>query len=221
MDIICNNCMTRLKIPDGKIPLGKTASFQCPKCHNKITVNAAQKTDADKQKEAKEQTEYNKFDSEAYDAYEKPFDFAEEEGDTVLVCETDPDIRRRIKETLNVMEYHISESENVRDALSKIRYHNYDLILVNENFDTDNPDLNGVLIYLERINISSRRNIFTVLLSNRFRTMDTMMAFHKSVNIIINIDDIKDIGKIINRGITDKELFYSTFKEVLRETGRI
>ena len=62
---------------------------------------------------------------------------------------------------------------------------------------------------------------FVAMISNRYRTMDNMMAFHASVNLVINIKNIEDIGKILGRGITDTELFYRIYKESLKESGRI
>jgi hypothetical protein len=47
------------------------------------------------------------------------------------------------------------------------------------------------------------------------------MAFHGSVNLVINIKNIEDIGKILGRGITDTELFYRVYKETLKSTGKI
>jgi hypothetical protein len=47
-----------------------------------------------------------------------------------------------------------------------------------------------------------------------------MMAFHDSVNLIINTKNLEDIGKILSRGITDTELFYRVYKETLKESGR-
>jgi hypothetical protein len=51
--------------------------------------------------------------------------------------------------------------------------------------------------------------------------MDNMMAFHASVNLIINIKNIDDIGKILSRSITDTEMFYRVFTESLKESGRV
>jgi hypothetical protein len=119
------------------------------------------------------------------------------------------------------MEYQITEAESTRDALKRMRYHNYDLFVINENFDTENPESNGILLYLERLSMSVRRNMFIALISNRFRTMDNMMALNKSANLIINIKNIEDIGKILSRGITDNEYFYRIFKATLKEVGRI
>ena len=72
------------------------------------------------------------------------------------------------------MDYQITVAESARDALKRMRYHIYDLIVVDENFDTKNPDANGVLIYLERLQMSTRRNIFVAMVSSRYRTMYNM-----------------------------------------------
>jgi hypothetical protein len=93
--------------------------------------------------------------------------------------------------------------------------------VVNESFDTNNPEANGVVIYLERLSMATRRNMFVAMVSDRFRTMDNMMALNKSVNLIINVKNVEDIGKILSRGITDNEYFYRVFKESLKETGKV
>ena len=155
-----------------------------------------------------------------YDAAEKPFDFIEEEGLTALLCEANPLIRKTITDALDVLDYQITEAESTRDALKRMRYHNYDLFVVNERFDTDNPESNGILLYLERLSMIVRRNMFVALVSDRFRTMDNMMALNKSVNLIINVKNIEDIGKILSRGITDNEFFYRILKGTLKEVGR-
>jgi DNA-binding NtrC family response regulator len=159
-------------------------------------------------------------DAGSYDASDKPFDFIEEEGLTALLCEQNPTARQTVVNALKLMDYQITVAESARDALKRMRYHVYDLIVINENFDTKNPDTNGVLLYLERMAISVRRNIFLALISSRYRTMDNMMAFHASVNLVVNIKNIEDIGKILSRGITDSELFYRIYKDTLKETGR-
>ena len=215
MDIVCSNCSSKFRIPDEKIPVGRVTNLPCPKCKDRITINPAEKTGQGVP--AREQSNENGSDNAADTA----FDFIEEEGLTALLCEQNPLASKTIQKALNLMDYQITLPENARDALKRMRYHVYDLIVVNENFDTKNPDSNGVLIYLERLSMSVRRKIFVAMISSRYRTMDNMMAFHASVNLIINIKNIEDIGKILSRGITDIEMFYRVFKESLKEAGRV
>lgn len=212
MDIICHNCHSKFKIADDKIPAGRTAAFACPKCKSKISLGPGKSSAKGAGGAAND---------ESYDASDKPFDFIEEEGLTALVCEQNPLVRKTISDALQLMEYQITVAESARDALKRMRYHVYDLIVVNESFDTNNPEANGVIIYLERLSMATRRNMFVALVSDRYRTMDNMMALNKSVNLIINVKNVEDIGKILSRGITDNEYFYRVFKETLKELGRV
>jgi predicted Zn finger-like uncharacterized protein len=214
MEIICNNCQSKFRVPDEKIPAGRRATVACPKCKGKISLGPQKGSPSDRASLVSADS------SNGYDAAEKPFDFIEEEGLTALVCESNPLVRKTITNALDVLDYQITEAESTRDALKRMRYHNYDLFVVNENFDTDNPESNGILLYLERLGMLVRRNMFIALVSDRFRTMDNMMALNKSANLIINSKNIDDIGKILSRGITDNEFFYRIFKGTLKDVGK-
>lgn len=167
-----------------------------------------------------EKTLINEVASDAYDASEKPFDFIEEGVETALICEPDATLRSRIRDILAGKGYHITESDSARDALKKMRFHVYQLVVINEKFDTENPDRNSVLENLRGLSMSVRRNIFVVMISDRFRTMDNMMAFNKSVNIIFNPSNIDNFSAIVSKGISDNEAFYHVYKESLKKGGR-
>jgi len=65
-----------------------------------------------------------------------------------------------------------------------------------------------------------RRNIYVVLISNRFKTMDYMSAFLKSVNMTINPKDIDSLDQILTRGINERDLFYDVYKESAKKFGK-
>jgi len=208
MDIICEKCQSKFTIPDEKIPDGKVISTPCPKCNNVLYIDSAQK------QEALADTGFYTDTSDG----EKPFDFIEEEGLTALVCEQDPNIKKKVIEALDIMEYHITVAESGRDALKKMRYHVYDIIIINETFNSDSLDKNMVMLFLERLPMSMRRNTFVIMISTRFRTLDRMLAFRYSVHIIINSKNIDNFAKIVSRGLTDNELFCQVFNESLKDT---
>ena len=221
MEIICDSCQTKLKIPDEKIPEGKKATFACPKCKGKVTIAPGGDNDPDAGDDASADLDDFGFEEESLgggDASQadKPFQFIEEEGEIALVCEADPVIRKRIDDVLTLMEYHVTTAVDAREALKKIRFQNYDVVVVNELFGTDNPDENGILIYLERLSMDMRRNMFVALITDRFRTMDYMMAFNKSVNLIINKENTAEIDKVLSKGLTDFDMFYRIYKETLQ-----
>jgi predicted Zn finger-like uncharacterized protein len=220
MEISCKNCKTRLNVPDEKLPKGKTASVLCPKCKEKIIIDLKEdslsKTDA-------RMFEENDFDEgpEDYDVSERPFDFLEEEGKTALLCEESPEIIKEITTVLEIMDYSITKAKDVRESLRSMKYHVYDMVLVNETFGGSDPDANGILIYLDRLEMEVRRNIFVGLLTRQFTTMDKMTAFLKSVNLTINLNDINKIDRILSRGINEYEMFYAVYKDSAKRLGVI
>lgn len=213
MEITCTTCKSKFKIAAAKVPVDRPATLTCPKCTTRITVGPAASP-------ASEKVTLNEVDTGAYNSADRPFDFVEEEGKTALICESDPKLRRAIRGGLESMEYQLTEADNARDALKRMRYHSYDILVVNEDFDTDNPEANGVLIYLERLGMSVRRNMYVAMVSSRHRTMDNMTAFLKSVNLIVNANNVGDFGKIIGRGLTEHLTFYRLFREKLKDAGR-
>ncbi len=153
--------------------------------------------------------------SETYDASEQPFDFVSEGQETALVCESDKSLQLRTADLLKEAGYLVSPADTGQEALRKMRYHDYDLVVVNELFDCLDSSSNLVLAYLEGLNMKMRRWIYVVLVGSGFRTMDRMTAFNRSVNLTVNIDNIDEIGAILNRGIAEYRSFYSLFEEIL------
>lgn len=213
MNIVCDQCQSKFNIPDDKIPSGKTVTFKCLKCQNKIVVSVPE---GDASSSA-----VVGLESDGYEAEDKPFGYLEEGAKTALVCESDASVRQSITQVLERMGYHLTVAVDTRTALKKMRYHVYDLVVVNEMFNTKASDTNGVLIYLERLTMSVRRDIYVLLLSRRHRTMDQMKAFHKSVNLIVNLENILDFDKILQRGLKEHEGFYSVFRDTMKKIGRV
>jgi len=230
MKVSCENCRSKFNIPDEKVPKGQIFSLSCPKCNTKVVVDIRSNTpsssdqvseSSDISNPEKGKTIIDEVDADTYDASDKPFDFLEEGVETALLCEPDPAIQAKIKTALFNMEYHITAPKLAKDALKQMRFHVFDMVVLNERFGTQNPDMNPVLNYLNRLNMSIRRNMFVTLITDRFRTMDNMAAFNKSVNLIVNLKNIDDIEKILRRGISDHDAFYRVFKRALIKTGRV
>ncbi len=229
MKVECEKCNSRFTIPDEKIPKEQAFSVTCPKCNNKIAIDSRSDAASSPQKAPKApakpesdagQTIFDEVDSDSYDAADKPFDFLEEGVETALLCEQDKTVRAKIKAALDNMGYHTTEPESPKDVLKQMRFHVFDMVVLNERFGAQNPDANNILRYLDRLTMATRRNIYVTLITDRFRTMDNMAAFHKSVNLVVNLSNVDEIEKILKRGVADNVAFYRVFKESLTKTGR-
>ena len=219
MDIACTHCQAKFKVPDEKLPQGQVLSIGCPKCKSKISIDTRSKTSQAPPKPSAEKTLIDEVSSGTYDASEKPFDFVEEGTKTALVCEPDAAIRNKIETILKQNEFHTTEPTAAMEALKQMRFHVFDVIVINELFDTQEPQDNHVLHYLDNLTMGVRRNIFVILLTQTHRTNDNMVAFHKSVNLVVNLKNLDQFEKIFTRGLADYGAFYRVFKESLVKAG--
>ncbi len=156
-----------------------------------------------------------------YDASDRPFDFVESDAETALICESDETARGKISNALRNMGYQITEAPSAKDALKNMRFHLFDMVVANENFDLSEGGRNEVLAYLETLSMSTRRQIFAALITDTYRTMDNMAAFNKSVNVVINQKNIDDVGTILKGAVADNASFYRVMQDTLRKMGKI
>jgi len=163
----------------------------------------------------------NEVASEDYDFADRPLDFTGEVGATALICEPDPAVRKQIGDGLKELAYKITTPATAKDALKDMRFHIFDVVVLNELFDTKDPKANAILSSLENMAMSTRRRFFVALVSGTYRTMDKMAAFNRSVNIVINIQSIDNVAKIIKQGVADNRAFYHIFQETLQKMGKV
>jgi CheY-like chemotaxis protein/DNA-directed RNA polymerase subunit RPC12/RpoP len=219
MDVACSACRSKFKIPDEKIPKDQMIEFPCPRCREKISIDTRGTPPADPPAGRPQDSLLEEVSSGTYDASEKPFDFLEAGAKTALLC-GEEGTRIKIRTALQRIGYHATEPGSAREALKQMRFHTFDLIVIDERFDTAGPDENHILRFLDKSSMSIRRQIFVVLLTERFRTNDNMAAFSKSVNLVVNAKNINEMETILRRGIAENEAFYRVFRETLSRTGK-
>ncbi len=213
MDVACTECKSRFKISDEKVPEGAASSFTCPNCKSKVAIGPKKKPLT----EAVDEVEYE-ID---YDASEKAFDFLGTGSRTALICEADKGLKNTIIHTIQSAGYQITDAPNAQTAIKKIWYHIYDVILLDENFDISKTGQNKVLSYLQGLNMTVRRQSSVVLITKSARTMDQMAAFKLSVNLLINIKDLKDLIRIVDHSISTLETVYRVYRGYLTKEATV
>ncbi len=147
----------------------------------------------------------------------RPFGFMAPDTETAMICEQDPVIRDRIVSELKKMGIATVQPAGFKEALKYMRFHVFNIMFIDEDFDTGVWETNNVLRYLENLNMAIRRQSFIVLVSATIASMDNLEAFNKSVNLVINKRDIGNVEKILRQAMAENEEFYRVFKEKIRK----
>ncbi len=239
MEIKCPACESGYRIPPEKLPADKEViAFPCPNCSHPLTVNLKEtepsisqtemNPDGKKVEEKPEErpqapkaAEDGMTDdlTQTYDAMEKPFDFLNEGERTALICEPNSNMKQTVRQALEALGFHCAEAQSTLEALKQLRYHIFDLVVLNENFDGKEPEENPLRIYLSRLPMATRRNIYVILLTRRFRTMDNMAAFNLSANLVIHEKNMGQMEQITQRGLADNAAFYNMYHQAQDSTG--
>jgi len=242
MDVLCENCNAKFRIPDEKLPVGRVASLKCPKCQGKIEIGARESEQASpaettsdapvseaettsealvSETETTPDVPVSEVVTETFDTPDRPYEYVEEGVKTALLCEQDESVRSKITSALEQLEFSVTPASSTREALKFTRFHSYDVVVINEEFDGGNAEFNHVLKYLDQFPISVRRDIFVLVVGNTFKTGDDMVAYNRSVNFVVDLNSIDNFYKILRRALSEYEEFYRVYRESMVKTGRV
>jgi hypothetical protein len=130
------------------------------------------------------------------------------------------DRAEKIRTAVEELGYKYVPTPNTRDAIGKMRFHHFDQVVLCDGFDGQELVNGPILNYLNHTSMSVRRRIFLALVSDRFKTMDNMMAYAMSANLVINTKDLDKIFRILKKAISDNEKFYKVLVDSLVELGK-
>ena len=145
-------------------------------------------------------------------------DFFELGDKTSLIC-GDSSTTEAARATLRELGYKFHIAETPELAIERMRYTNYDCIIVLENFAGGSLRSNAVLNYLTPLPMAQRRFSFVCLVGPSFETLDAMQAFAQSVHLVLNPADLPNLTAILKKGLAEFELLYRAYKDTLAALG--
>jgi predicted Zn finger-like uncharacterized protein len=228
----CKHCQTVLTVPDEKVSADHPLRATCSKCKNPITVGPKGKKQPTQPQEAGAAMGLDITVAEVTDAptavavdlgtdpvYDSPLEFLQAGAMSALICMDEPECVKAVKTALTELNFHGSLASSVKEALSKLRYNHYDLVMLAEEFCGETAENNTILRYLQPMPMATRRNIFLALISKKHRTLDNLVAFAKSVNTVINVNDVPKVKMILERALAEHRRFYKVFLDMLQASG--
>ena len=189
MNVTCHNCKTNLNIPEHRIPNDKAVTVKCPKCNGKVHIPAVKKR--------------------------QPFQLSLNEQLNALICIDGDDLKNEAYSVVKQMGLNAEAVTNTKAALNKMEYNIYHLVIIDSAFD-QNKGVSGIIDRLNATDMSLRRRICLVLISNEFKTNDNMASLHSSVNTIIHQDDAIHLEEILSRALLEHKNFYTVYNDSLK-----
>jgi CheY-like chemotaxis protein len=138
----------------------------------------------------------------------------------VLVCVDDASRQNVIKAALDQLGFTMYAAKSAEEAVERLRRDPFEVAVIDEQFQGSSGLDNEVLQALQTMPMSIRRYMFVALLGRTYKTFDNMLAFSRSVNVVVNLNDLPHLPAILRKGITENNEFYRTFREMLAEVGK-
>ena len=224
MEIICEQCKAKLNIPVEKIPQGQKVTVQCPKCRHKLALEYQSPKKEDKIPTSQDKTDQQVSPPEMDYEYEDDdlsLVFYEEGVKLALVMGNEINGSEGLEKTIKKLGYKSILAKSTRDAIGKMRFHHFDLMILSDRFDGIELGASPILQYINHLPMSITRRIFLALIGDSFKTMDHMMAFTMSANLVINRADLDTLTAILVHAVSDHDKFYKVFMDVLAELGKV
>ena len=218
MRVQCSGCQSAFTIPDERVPAGKSLRLHCPKCKAPIDIEKpgaepgtavpAQEPDAS----IFSMAEYLSDDSQSVDVVDEGIK-------TSLLCVSDQKIAEAIGQTVQELDFYLVSAPNTGFALGKLNHNHYDLILLDENFDSTPQSGNLVLQHIQFLPMPLRRQFFLCLISQTLPTLDATISFKLGVNLVLNARDLDKAKIILARSMKEHRTFYNLYSIELAKKG--
>lgn len=216
MRVQCKACRIGFNIPDDKVPEGRALKIVCPKCKAPVEING-KAIPAQLEDRAPSRSGTSQLESGADPVldYTNAIDVVDEGVKTALLCAVNAKHAENLAQALQALDFHVVHALRPAFALGKLRHNSYDLIVLEENFDSGNNSTNFVLQHIQVLPMHMRRQFYLCLLSEDKPTMDAELAFRMGVNLVLNVQDIEKAKVIFARTMKEYRSFYNLFNAEL------
>lgn len=214
MTVTCPSCNTSLTIPDERLPKGKVLTAACPRCKGQIVIDTSGPATAP------EPAGGASAATAPAPRPEAPAAYAEQAQARALVCVAAPAERDQVLAALKREGYAPHAAADAADAIERLRFTPYALVILREGFGSAAGDGNPVLEHLAEMGMATRRLMHVVLVSPDARSHDASAAFARSVDLVLHTNDVPHLAEALKRSRGEAEQAYRVFLESLRAAGK-
>jgi CheY-like chemotaxis protein len=151
---------------------------------------------------------------------ETPTSYGEHGHPLALVCVDDPAEREQVMAALRAQGYAPRAPASAADALQRLRFMAYALLVLRDGYGGAGGDGNPVLDYLAEMSMAARRLMHVVFVSPAVRSHDVAAAFARSVNLVLHVNDLAHLPEALKRSREETEQAQRVLLESLRALGK-
>jgi hypothetical protein len=241
MQVSCTQCQRDINIPDAKVPEGQAFNLTCPGCKSKFRVDQHLKNesaDAPTSPPAAapaspeeqpivpppQKVEVSEIDTSGLIVDEDEDEDEELEiydDDEMVALILDDSNRKVWIDVLEEKGYRFQFAHSPEHAIHKMKFYKFSIVVLEESFGGVTMGSSPIYKHIIEMPMVDRRNIFVVLVGEKFRSTNNMEAFTYSVNLVINPKDFGKVGMILKKSIIENEAFYKAYSNLGRELGKI
>ncbi len=223
MEVLCRNCSAKLNIPEDKIPKGQKVSVSCPRCHEKIIIDATPSQSGTAPPAKNIPANPLPLSSAEQDESEDAVILETIQGgkSLALVMSNNDRESSLLRTSVEELGYRFVPAETPRKAISLMRFNTFDLVIMPENYQDMPIERNPVLDFLNHLPMSVRRHITLVLFGERLTSNDRMTAFTMSANLAVNSRDLEKLADILITANADHQMLYRVFLDSIEALGKL
>lgn len=137
----------------------------------------------------------------------------------LLALQTHP-YAEAARAALFTLGYKIHTALNHGDFIVRFTRFQYQVVILEELFDSPTLAFNLTLQNLQAMPMSQRRHAAIILIGDHFQTLHPMQAFALSVNGVVNKDDVDNLSQVIQQVVSDNDLFLNAYRETTARVAR-
>lgn len=132
----------------------------------------------------------------------------------VLICTGEPQ-RDQLARSLAKSQYEVFVAEDAPQAAERMREDRMDVVILDPDFDKAEQGATRVVADVAALRPSHRRRLFFVNLSTSARTGDQHAAFLNNCNLVLNVLDVEDAPRVLERSVRELNDLYRDFNKAL------
>jgi hypothetical protein len=136
---------------------------------------------------------------------------------TALLLMSDGESKTGAADAFKTIGYQIEEADSEDQAILKMNSGMFAAVILHQDFVGGEIGVSVFHNFMKSLGMAVRRPIFYVLIGEQFHTLYDLEALSESANVVVNTNDVKQLGIIIRKGLKDYEKLFGPLVEAQRQ----